>query len=269
MMVQIFMDLKDKSVQFDCIQDQLIPAFCKDKQKCDDDHCSELSSDCSEGEKSCVWIEEKSVAIVTSCKDGQLQSIYCGKGIGCKGDDCDMEKPKDPKDPEEPEEPAFCSGPGEMIEESTQNCICDTSNHWTGEAGSCKCEGDLVDINGICDKTDKCKGKGVTIKDKTCMCNAQLNWAGKAGNCTCEKDHFELVYHNVDYACCDKVDYATDFSQPSCLELENPKKGTIWLSNLGTLLYLHGLQSAHYALKKKHLHVWRESEVRLPYRCCP
>ena len=130
---------------------------------------------------------------------------------------------------EEELEQGPCSGVGEIIEESSGECVCDKSKHWTGEAGSCECEGDLININGVCDKTDNCKGNGVTIKDKICMCNAQLHWTGKAGNCTCEKDHFEIVYHNVDYACCDKVDYATDFSQPSCWELENPQKGNICL----------------------------------------
>ena len=171
------LELETMSIQFDCIQHHLVPTICKDKQKCKDGRCRELSHDCTEGEGSCVWLNEMGVAIVSVCKDKQLLSMYCGKGIGCKGNVCDTE-------------PVTCSGTGVILDELKNECICDTANHWTGTAGSCVCEANYLNMDGVCKEAVNCTNPGEVRDDltNTCICDTAHHWTGDAGQCECADD---------------------------------------------------------------------------------
>ena len=163
-----------------------------------------------------------------------MGSFLCLLLWGC-GEDTNTETENENKTENETEtenkEPGDCSGVGEIIDKSSNTCVCDADNHWTGNPGSCKCADDHLNINGVCEKKVTCSDRGASLdtKTNTCVCNTQMHWTGNDGNCTCEKDHFEVLWKSRDYACCVPVDYKTDFSQPSCLELENPKKDDICL----------------------------------------
>ena len=89
-----------------------------------------------------------------------------------------------------------CDAVKEVYDAASKTCKCDTSNHWEGEAGSCKCRSGDVEISGQCVTSAEttCDAvKEVYDKDSnTCKCDTSNHWEGEAGACTCAKDYVQI-----------------------------------------------------------------------------
>ena len=123
------------------------------------------------------------------------------------------------------EDSSNCSK-GEKLDESTQTCICDKSNHWTGKAGACKCESNYLEISGVCVEKLKCSGTGMENDNvtNTCVCSERRRFIGEPGNCHCDEGYFyhEPNSHPEDTSCCRIIDF--DLTEdPNCLDMEDPK----------------------------------------------
>ena len=181
---------------------------------------SEVKNPCPETGESFDEVEQACVCDTSRHWTGEAGSCECEKGYANNSGVC-----------EEETDPGPCSGVGEIIDESSGECVCDTSAHWTGDAGSCKCGKGYVNISGVCEESSKCSGHGVYKNNKTntCSCNKEKHWKGTPGSCQCEDGTFEVEWKKPDHACCVPVDYQTDFKETPCLELADPKKGNICL----------------------------------------
>ena len=88
-----------------------------------------------------------------------------------------------------------CPGYGEILRESDNTCVCDSSRNFTGTAGACECK------NGFSFKGDRCvdatpghectnKGEVYDESAGSCICDASRNFTGTPGSCTC-KDNYK------------------------------------------------------------------------------
>ena len=173
------------SIQFECHNHYFIPKLCGKNNTCDGDRCSKIHSGCeTEGEKYCFWIDELQAAIQTVCSDHKWMAMYCGHGLVCNGEVCD--------------EQVSCTKPGEILDKSTNQCICDSGNHWTGTDGNCSCEDGYLKIHNEMNNTDSCEEENTCTKpgeilDKStnqCICDSDNHWTGTDGNCSCEAGSF-------------------------------------------------------------------------------
>ena len=120
-----------------------------------------------------------------------------------------------------------CTNPGEVRDDSTNTCVCDTANHWVGEAGSCECDEGYLNIDNTCQVPVTCNGTTEVRDDSInqCVCNNSKHWVGEAGSCICDEGFFKNPRNST--ICC--TSNGTEFTEPYCVDLEDPQVGDICL----------------------------------------
>ena len=68
------------------------------------------------------------------------------------------------------EEEFLCTKLGEILDNSKNQCICDTDNHWKDTAGNCECEGGYLKIDNICEKKKTCTEENEILNEATNQC---------------------------------------------------------------------------------------------------
>ena len=77
-------------------------------------------------------------------------------------------------------------GEREVLNLALNACECDSTRHWTGEAGNCTCAMNFDEVGDTC-KDKKCPNVGEVLNESTgnCECDKDNNWSGDAGSCEC------------------------------------------------------------------------------------
>lgn len=110
---------------------------------------------------------------VLCLSDGSKEEKICE--YGCDGNACASET-------------ARCSAANEVYNTDTQECVCDSQNHWKGTSGDCQCiEGYVPNSSGDACEPIKCdeNKEYFNVSTGSCVCNSDHQWEGTAGNCQC------------------------------------------------------------------------------------
>ena len=180
-------------IQFTCMHGSRVMQPCGVNVKCDGNLCGAMQSGGDDdSEKQCLWLGEQNLAIQVACVDHQWQAWYCSEGLGCNGDVCNTA-----------DTVVTCETAGEIRNNANNTCVCDADNHWTGEAGSCKCADGYLPINHACEEAVNCTDAGKLRDDttNTCVCDTDNHWIEKADHCECADD-----YLPIDNACVVPID---------------------------------------------------------------
>ena len=116
---------------------------------------------------------------------------------------------------------AVCNA-NEVYDATSNTCKCDTSNHWEGEAGSCKCNSDYEESSGQCvpkqNNTCDAVKEVYDAASKTCKCDTSNHWEGEAGSCKCRSGDVEISGQCVTSAeaTCDAVKEVYDKDSNTC-----------------------------------------------------
>ena len=81
-----------------------------------------------------------------------------------------------------------CVRIGEKWDPDNQRCICDAAKHWTGNAGSCRCQHGYIQVDdNECQKPVECKNNGEILDESTntCLCDKANHWVKTDNGCTC------------------------------------------------------------------------------------
>ena len=108
-------------------------------------------------------------------------------------------------------------GKGEI--EGENACVCDTANHWAGEAGHCSCDaakGFVETEEGTC----ACVGKGEIQIENACVCDTANHWTGEAGHCSCDASKGFVETEEGTCACLKFGDYDFMELHGECVEVK-------------------------------------------------
>ena len=80
----------------------------------------------------------------------------------------------------------------ELYDEIAAKCVCDSENHWKGEAGQCECESGYEPDGDSCVEHDpRCPAKH-KHDGTNCVCDSSKHWVGTPGDCKCDSGYVKI-----------------------------------------------------------------------------